>query len=121
MPHFGIVVFLSQRNKKGRFPYFKIINYFEQTKGKQTMKTAFIISGIVITLLFGGIIAAEKDNSNFAEEHPFMTLLSGTPNKDVGVYTYTPPFTLHEVVMMMGVGAGIVLLAVGIKMALPKK
>ena len=85
------------------------------------MKTAFIIAGIIITLIFGGIIANEKDNSNYAEEHPVATLFTGTPNQDVGAYTYTPPFTLHEVVMLMGVVSGIVLLARGIKRSRPKK
>ena len=79
------------------------------------MKTAFIIFGIMITLIFGGIIANEKDNSNYAEEHPVATLFTGTPNQDVGAYTYTPPFTIHEAFMMFGVGVGIALIIVGVK------
>lgn len=79
------------------------------------MKTAFIISGIIIALIFGGIIANEKDNSNFAEEHSFIVMFGGTPHPDTGVYTYTPPFTTHEVFMMFGVGVGIALIIVGVK------
>lgn len=84
------------------------------------MKTTFIIAGIIITIFFGSIIASEKDNSDFLNEHPVLTLLVGTPNEDVGVYTYTPPFTFHEVFMLLGLGTGIILLFVGIKMALPE-
>ena len=79
------------------------------------MKTAFIISGIIIALFFCSIIANEKDNSNFAEEHPFVVMFGGTPNPDAGAYTYTPPFTIHEVFMMFGVGVGIALIVVGVK------
>ena len=79
------------------------------------MKTAFIISGIVLALSFGVIIAREKENSNYLREHPFKTLYFGTPNPEESPYTYTSPFTFHEIVMMSGVVAGIVLIVVGIK------
>ena len=72
-----------------------------------------------MTLAFGGIIASEIESSKFVEEHPFLTLLAGTPNEQLP-YTYTPPYTVHEVFMLLGLGAGIILLIVGIKMALPE-
>jgi len=83
------------------------------------MKTVFIIAGIIMTLVFGGIIASEIESSKFVKEHPFQTLLVGTPNGQ-NPYTYTPPYTVHEVFMLLGLGAGIILLIVGIKMALPE-
>lgn len=83
------------------------------------MKTAFIIAGIIMTLLFGGSIASDIEACNFAEEHPFLTALVGTPNGQQP-YTYMPPYTVHEVFMLLGLGAGITLLIVGIKMALPE-
>lgn len=78
------------------------------------MKIVLLIAGITALLVFGGIIVGEIENSNYAEEHPFLTFFGGAPNQDVGFYTYKPPYTSHEIIMMAGAGAGILLILVGI-------
>ena len=78
------------------------------------MRIVFFISGIITMLIFGGIIVCEIENANFADEHPFITLFGGAPTPDVGFYTYKPPFTGHELIMMTGTGAGVLLLLAGI-------
>ena len=79
------------------------------------MKTAFIISGIVLALYFGGIIADELTNYSFGTAHPFLYMFGFKPNPNAQAYTYTLPLTLHEIVMLTGVVSGIVLIVVGVK------
>ena len=78
------------------------------------MRIIFFIAGVVAILIFGGIIVCEIENSNFAEEHPFRTMFGDAPNPDVGFYTYKPPYTGHEIIMMTGAGAGVLLILAGI-------
>ena len=78
------------------------------------MRIIFIIAGIVAIVVFGGIIAKEIENSKYAEEHPFKTMFGGAPNPDDGFYTYQPPYTGHEIVMMTGAGAGVLLILAGL-------
>lgn len=78
------------------------------------MRIIFFIAGFVLTIIFGGIILNEIENYKFAEEHPFRTMFGDAPNPDVGFYSYTPPYTGHEIIMMLGAGAGGLLILAGI-------
>lgn len=78
------------------------------------MKIIFFIAGTVLILIFGAIIFEEIENYKYAEEHPFKTMLGAAPNPDAGFYSYTPPYTQHEIIMMIGAGAGGLLILVGI-------
>lgn len=77
------------------------------------MRIVFFIAGLITMLVFGGIIVCEVENAKHAEDHPFLTMFDGVPNPNVGIYTYKAPYSAHEVVMMIGAGAGALLFLAG--------
>jgi hypothetical protein len=74
-------------------------------------KAGFFLIGLAAVIILWNAVIVKAFNRQESEEHPFVTLLSGGANLKRG-YSFTPPFTGFEImVLVCGIG-GVVFVCV---------